>query len=128
MLLSSRKLASAMIDISDGLSSDLAHICEASGVGAVVEESLVPVDEAIEAVTSDSTEQMEFALNGGEDFELLFTVRPRKVREIEALPDCFRITEIGSITDVAGRVDFAQKDGELKALRPSGYEHFHERL
>jgi thiamine-monophosphate kinase len=123
-----RQLATSMIDISDGLSSDLAHICETSGVGAAVEESRIPVDEGISAVTSDAAEQMELALNGGEDFELLFTVKPRKAEALGAMLGGVRITRIGRITDSEGQIDLIQGDGAVKALRASGFEHFHERI
>jgi len=126
--LAKRQLATAMIDISDGLSSDLAHICEASGVGAVVDESRIPIDEGMSAFTSDAEEHMELALNGGEDFELLFTVKPRKAEALGAVLGGVRITEIGRITDSENQIDVVQKDGAVKALRASGFEHFRERV
>ena len=86
-------LASAMIDISDGLSTDLAHICEESGVGAEIEEESIP-----RAVIGKPAHEVDlhFALHGGEDYELLFTV-PRG-RRIPARIAGVPVTQIGQIT------------------------------
>ena len=66
-------LASAMIDLSDGLSTDLGHICDESGVGAKIQASAIP--RASIGKPSHAVE-LEFALNGGDDYELLFTAPP----------------------------------------------------
>jgi thiamine-monophosphate kinase len=104
----------AMLDLSDGLSTDLARLCEASGVGAIVEEERLPL-----ASTLDD------ALNGGEDFELLFTAPP----EVEiALPDELAhigITRIGRITGDANRI-YLQNNVKLTELTPAGFDHFQE--
>lgn len=103
---------SAMIDISDGLSRDLRHICEQSGVGAVVESSKVPVhDDAIEA-RRDGQVPLEHALHDGEDYELLFT---------SSVPEIHFATRIGSIT--ADRELWLAKDGDKTPLEPKGWEH-----
>jgi len=118
--LARRKLASAMIDISDGLSIDLAHICEESGVGAVLETGRVPVSEALRRFRRIP---LPLALNGGEDFELLFTVGPRNVPRLLRLARRFKITPIGRIT--AGKTIFAlDPAGNIKPLPIKGYEHF----
>jgi thiamine-monophosphate kinase len=118
--LARRKLASAMIDLSDGLSVDLAHVCEESGVGAEVEAARVPVSEALARFARDP---LSLALNGGEDFELLFTVRPAHFPAVERLSSRFRLTRIGRIT--AGRRITLIGPGKKKAvLRPKGFEHF----
>ena len=71
-------VATAMIDISDGLSRDLAHICKSSGVGAIVESGLVPIHpDAVELSRRDQISALDHALNDGEDYELLFTSRRR---------------------------------------------------
>jgi len=119
-LLAGRKLASAMIDLSDGLSVDLAHICEESGVGAEVEAARVPISEAL---TRFARDPLDMALNGGEDFELLFTVRPAKLAAVEALARRHRLTRIGRIT--AGRkIRLVTRDKKSKPLRAGGFEHF----
>ncbi|MBX3266324.1 MAG: thiamine-phosphate kinase, partial [Acidobacteria bacterium] len=93
--------ASAMIDVSDGLSSDLAHICEASGVGAVIYAEQVPIDVRLDSIFSSPDEKLHLALDGGEDFELLFTMDPKK-----NLPAEFTdLTCIGEITANVGKIE-----------------------
>jgi thiamine-monophosphate kinase len=110
-------IASAMIDISDGFSSDLAHICNESGVGAIIEN--VPVDPNLFENFNDEMIAFEFAETGGEDFELLFTVPHEKIFELEKLP----VTRVGVITPNAGKIELIR--GEVKTdLEPKGYRHF----
>jgi len=119
-LLARRKLVSAMIDLSDGLSVDLAHICEESRVGAEVEASRIPISPALSHMARDP---LAMALNGGEDFELLFTVRPGKVSAVEKLAARLRLTRIGWI--MAGKRILLIGPGKKKrVLRTKGYEHF----
>ena len=111
-------LASAMIDISDGLSTDLAHICQESRVGAEIEEESIP-----RAVIGKPAQEVDlrFALHGGEDYELLFSVpRGRRIPlRIAGVP----VTEIGRI--VRGkRVVITTKRGEAHELVPQGWQHF----
>jgi thiamine-monophosphate kinase len=120
--LARRKLASAMIDLSDGLSVDLAHICEESGTGAEVEAERVPVSAALAHMARDP---LSMALNGGEDFELLFTVRPRDVAAVERMAPKSRLSRVGRIT--AGRRLVLLGPGKKRrALRAEGFEHFVE--
>ena len=119
-LLARKKLASAMIDISDGLSVDLAHIGEESGVGADVEASRIPISAALRRLAADP---LATALDGGEDFELLFTVRPEALAAVEALASDFKLTRIGRI--IAGRRIFLiAPNKKKKPLRTGGFEHF----
>jgi thiamine-monophosphate kinase len=113
-----------MIDLSDGLSSDLAHICRESGVGARLDESQLPLDECLPTVTTEPAEQIELALNGGEDFELLFTVRPRNLASLPRQLGGVRIHEIGKITADPSEMTIAGNNGKARVLRPRGYEHF----
>ena len=111
-----------MIDLSDGLSVDLAHICEESGVGAEVESDRIPISQAL---TRFARDPLDMALNGGEDFELLFTVRPAKLAAVEALAPAHGLTRIGRIT--SGRMIRLVTPGKkTKRLRPGGFEHFSE--
>jgi len=119
-LLARRKLASAMIDLSDGLSVDLAHICRESGVGAEIDAARIPISEALMHFGRDP---LDLALNGGEDFELLFTVRPAHRTAVEALGKKHGLTRIGRITP--GRVvRLVGLDKKKRPLRPGGFEHF----
>jgi thiamine-monophosphate kinase len=111
-------IVTSMIDISDGLSSDLKHICEASGVGAVIEAEHLPIDSALKHQFSGDTERQDLALNGGEDFELLFTVRPGSLSVVEKLP----VTQIGAITET--NTLQLSINGIVQPLEPRGYRHF----
>jgi thiamine-monophosphate kinase len=119
-LLARRKLASAMIDLSDGLSVDLAHICEESGVGAEVEASRIPISTALRRLSKDP---LALALHGGEDFELLFTVRPANLAAVRKLSPRAKLTMIGRVT--GGKKILLVTPNQKKApLRPGGFEHF----
>jgi thiamine-monophosphate kinase len=109
-------IATSMIDISDGLSSDLAHLCEASRVGARITD--VPIAERLFECFDHST-AAAFALNGGEDFELLFTANVDAVSRL-GLPDLIRI---GEITSNTGAVEVVI-DGEVRPLASGGFRHF----
>ena len=111
-------IASAMIDTSDGLSTDISHICEESGVGAELEQEAIP-----RACIGKQSRQVDlsFALHGGEDYELLFTAAPGKrlPQQIAGI----RITQIGKIT--RGNKIYLRDASDIKRkLRPQGWEHF----
>ena len=117
-ILREKGLPSAMIDTSDGLSTDLAHICEESGVGAEIEAELIPRA----SVGKPAREvDLQFALHGGEDYELLFTA-PRRKRipsRIAGIP----ITRIGHITRNKN-IFLMNSSGVGYKLEPRGWEHF----
>ena len=119
-LLARRKLAAAMIDVSDGLSVDLAHICEESGAGAEIDLARVPLSAALRRFAEDP---LPLALDGGEDFELLFTVRPRNAARVRKLAGRFKLTEIGRIT-AGKRIMAVDAAGRKRPLKIRGYEHF----
>src|ERR1700722_18319111 len=101
--LARRRVASAMMDISDGLSTDLARLCAASGVGAKIFPDLVPrVDvpaELTKIVGGLKLDLLKMALHGGEDYELLFTVSPRNVKNLQAAPGFSRLKAIGKVPE-----------------------------
>jgi len=108
-----KKLASAMIDISDGLSTDLAHICEEGKVGAVIYGADVPLASRVVGLAA--------ALNGGDEYELLFTARSHRriPKQIAGVP----VTCIGKI--VRGEeMRLSTPDGRSAIFRAQGWEHF----
>ncbi|HEX8472893.1 MAG TPA: thiamine-phosphate kinase [Pyrinomonadaceae bacterium] len=123
LLLGEQKLASAMIDLSDGFSSDLAHMCRESGVGALIDAARLPVNPLIEQARSESFDASRLALDGGEDYELLFTVRPRNAARLPDEIGGVRATEIGEVTDASDGIKL--RHGErVENLRPQGFQHF----
>jgi len=111
------KLAASMIDLSDGLSTDLSHICEESQVGAQLDADFVPrarIDKSQKLV------DLRFALHGGDDYELLFTARPGK--KIPARIAGVAVTKIGRITRDRGMT--LLESGRASRLNPQGWEHF----
>lgn len=116
-------IASAMIDVSDGLSSDLGHICEESRVGAEVIADTVPVSDSILKLRGRLDKApLDYALGGGEDYELLFTVPAPRIPKLRSLTLDVPITEIGLV--IATRRCYLKSDGKRKLLRPLGYDHF----
>ncbi|MFP3872062.1 MAG: thiamine-phosphate kinase [Candidatus Aenigmatarchaeota archaeon] len=107
----------AMIDVSDGLASEVTHICVESGVGAEVEREKVPISEKTRKTGENlGKDPMMWALSGGEDFELVFTVSPKDLDKI-----CDDIVEVGRITEKG--LFLIDETGEKKGLE-GGYDHF----
>lgn len=124
-LLAEQGLASAAIDLSDGLAGDFRHICKESGVGGVIEAARLPMSSALIAHAGAlHRDPIEYALTGGEDYELLFTVPPRSVPRVNTLirQGRLRATDIGAITH-KGRGLRVAADGATRPLRTRGYEH-----
>ena len=117
-------IASAAIDLSDGLSRDLHRLCRASGVSATVEPARLPVDSGLaELGALVGLEPLRLALFGGEDYGLLFTVPRRKLAQVESLSGRFAIRRIGTIDDGAGTVRLV-RDGRRTPLPDAGWDHF----
>jgi len=109
----------SMIDISDGLSSDLKRICRQSEVGAIIEAELIPISEQ----AGRNAEPLNSALNDGEDFELLFTLSPEDCENLlKDWDQALAITQIGTITDT-GKMQMKMRDGRVRKLQAAGYEH-----
>ncbi len=119
-----QKLATAMIDISDGLSSDLNHLCRESGVGALIDASQIPIDPlVVELSGRRALDPLMLALHGGEDFELLFTVAPEDVAKLPKRVDGVPLSRLGEIRSAADGVFIAEGSRTWK-LEPGGWEHF----
>ncbi len=112
----------SMIDISDGLASEIFHICKQSGVGALIEESGVPIHpEAQMMALQFKLDPITCALNGGEDYELLFTINPKDTDKVRFLPDIYIA---GEILDAKDGVKLNTKGGKLHDLKAQGWKHF----
>jgi thiamine-monophosphate kinase len=122
-----RGLATAAIDVSDGLSGDLHHLCEESGVGADIMTASLPLSRACRAyAAARHLDPQQIALQGGEDYELLFTVPSRQQSRFERLAATtpFGFTCIGSITTPRSGLRLCTDKGETKPLPITSYEHF----
>ena len=110
----------SMIDISDGLSSELLHICKNSGVGCKIFEDKIPIDHS-SAIASDelNISRITAALNGGEDYELLFTVPLLDFDKIKGLKD---ISIIGHITDESSGKNIVLRSDEILELKSQGWQ------
>lgn len=114
----------AMIDISDGLSSELLHICKASECGCQVYDERIPIaDETRQAASEFQLEPMVAALHGGEDYELLFTVPLSTHDKVAALDG---VSVIGNITDKKGSALLVGNDGSAIQLQAQGWNAFQE--
>jgi thiamine-monophosphate kinase len=111
-----RGVASAMIDVSDGLSTDLEHICEESRVGAEIEAEAIP---RARVGLGKKRVALELALHGGDDYELLFTSAATVPSEVAGV----RVTRIGRTTGSTG-MRLIKKDGKARPLKPGGWKHF----
>ena len=123
--LAKRKLVNAMIDISDGLSSEINHIAKESGTGAEIYEECIPVSkEVLRIAKRYGKDPVKLALNGGEDYELLFTVEPDKLFDAVALSKEYSDTRVlGRIVPKKQKVTIMKK-GKKRFLPAGGYDHF----
>ncbi|MBI5561110.1 MAG: thiamine-phosphate kinase [Deltaproteobacteria bacterium] len=126
MTIARKKLATSMIDVSDGVLADLRHICEESKTGARVEFGRLPLSDDVRGHLKENPADFEFVLAGGEDYELLFTAAPGKEREISAAAKGLglRITRIGEILPRRSGISVAGEGGAKVRIKKEGYEHF----
>ncbi len=119
--LSKRQLATAMLDISDGLLADLGHILAASGVGAELEMAKLPLSESFQKILSGDSDLIDLALSGGEDYELVFT---SPLKDLATQIDLsHNVTQIGIISQEPG-LRIRLKNGEFYQCQRGGFDHF----
>lgn len=113
----------AMLDISDGLTSEITHICRQSAVGALLEEGHIPIhtDTYNTAVMTFKIDPITCALHGGEDYELLFTVRPEDLPALRTMPSVYII---GEICNAEQGIRMVTKGGNFHDLQAQGWTHF----
>lgn len=112
----------SMIDVSDGLSSELHHICRQSKTGAVVFEDTLPIDEQTALVATElNIGPITAAVNGGEDYELLFTIKQEDHAKLKNNPN---ITFIGYLTGDSGEILLRTKSGNVVPMKAQGWQHF----
>ena len=112
----------SMIDISDGLASEILHLCKASNVGCHVYDEKIPIDAQTSIAAIDfNLDPHTCALNGGEDYELLFTVAQSDFEKIKGNPN---MTIIGHITDATDGIYYVDKNGSAIELAAQGWNHF----
>jgi len=119
----------AMIDLSDGLSSDLGHILkESGGLGATLESGAIPIHpDALDQSRADGASPLDHALNDGEDFELCLTVAPEAAEALLAAPPAgVRLHRVGTITDSPG-ILLRAEDGRLTPIEARGFDHLARR-
>ncbi len=125
--LAERGVASAMMDLSDGLSTDLGRLCAASGVGARVWADRVPCVKIpagkLAGIKISSLDALDMALHGGEDYELLFTAPPRRAKQLQRAPGFAGLAAIGEI-ERGGRITLVEAGGRAKPLRAGGWDSF----
>lgn len=120
--LAKNRLASAMMDLSDGLSSDLPRLCAASGAGAHVEAERIPLLRSSDGFYERRADRLQLALHGGDDYELLFTVAPHKAKRLPRTWKGIPLTRIGEITK--SRKVLLRKEGRSHELLPGGWDPF----
>jgi thiamine-monophosphate kinase len=112
----------AMIDVSDGLASDLFHICKQSQVGAYLEEGKIPMHPNVESMAMTfKLDPVTCALNGGEDYELLFTVDEKDLEKVRYLHDVYIV---GEIVDRNDGIKLHTTGGNIHTLKAQGWKHF----
>ena len=125
--LAKHRVASAMMDISDGLSTDLARLCAASRVGAQIRSESIPrvalPGTLASRFKSLKPDPLKMALHSGDDYELLFTVPPRNVKKLSKAPGFSQLTPIGEVTR-GKSITLISREGSKKPLKSQGWDPF----
>ncbi len=122
-LLVSKVRIGALTDISDGFASEVHHLCTESRVGALVYEHNIPVHAVTQNIAAEfSQSPTDYALYGGEDYELLFSIDDEEVEKLERLTA--DVTIVGRVTEEAQGVKLVREQGEQELLKASGWDHF----
>ena len=127
--LASKPFASAAIDLSDGLSGDLNHLCHQSQVGALIHSTQIPMSKHMQRYAKQiRATPLDWSLHGGEDYELLFTIPPKlhHIFEKSAKKRRIPVTPIGTIQPKQFGIRIEHSDKSQDILRPQSYEHFSE--
>lgn len=125
-LLAKARIPSAMIDLSDGLSSDLGHLMERSRLGAEIDAARIPLSAPLRrAALQIGVDSIEYALNGGEDYELLFSVPDRKLRKLEQMIKNRLISayRIGKMAPRRTGLMLIDPSGRRRPIAPGGWDH-----
>jgi thiamine-monophosphate kinase len=117
-----------MIDTSDGFLGDLGHLCEESGVGALLIQEKLPVsDDLIRTSEQQGKDPYQAVLGESDDYELIITCDPENVDRIRNILGSLNqdpVSEVGTITDASDGIRLTLPDGTTQALVPSGWDHF----
>jgi thiamine-monophosphate kinase len=123
--LADHRLATAAMDLSDGLSTDLPRLCASSKVGATIDESKLASATVGHDSVPNRNKRLALALNGGDDYELLFTVAPNKTQKIPLAYRALKLTAIGEITRGTG-IKLSHPDGKTSPLKAAGWDPFRD--
>lgn len=111
----------ALIDISDGLASEVYHLCEESGCGAIIDAAAIPIDLQTRVTADEFDDDVEtYALFGGEDYELLFALPPSEVDKLD--PE--HVAVIGEFIDAEQGIQVRTAEGTIVPLEAGGFQHF----
>ena len=122
-----KSLATAMMDLSDGLSNDLPRLCAASAVGALLEKQKLPRAQIPDVPPKHGHDSVQLALHGGDDYELLFTVSPRKAKLLPKIFQGVGLTAIGRITRERELL-VLEENGSARPLIAGGWDPFRKKL